>query len=383
MRIILVGGGVTNCLLGICLKRYYGNNADVLIFEKNNELLKKLSVTGNGKCNILNKNFNNGLIIKDDELRKVFNSYSYEDLKGFYNELGLPLFEKDDYVYPFSESANQVRSLLINKLEEYGVEVHLDSKINNFYKKDNKFYVETEKYSGSAEILIISTGGKSYKVLGSDDSILEILKKQGHKVKDFKPGLCAIKVKENVNKLDGVRCRAKVTLYHENKKVFEEAGEVLFKKNALSGIVIFNLSLFLATNFTNFNNLKISINFVDGYEDLEVISQKYAGSAAFLNSFVNKKLADYIEKTANNDINKALKLIQCLEFKPTDFYPFDYAQISVGGIELSEINRSFESKIYSNLYFGGEILDISGYCGGFNLSICLICALEIFKSIIA
>ena len=172
MRIVLVGGGVTNCLLGICLKRHYGNNADVLIFEKNNELLKKLSVTGNGKCNILNKNFNNGLIIKDDELRKVFNSYSYEDLKGFYNELGLPLFEKDDYVYPFSESANQVRSLLINKLEEYGVEVHLDSKINNFYKKDNKFYVETEKYSGSAEILIIAPGGKSYKVLGSDDSIL-------------------------------------------------------------------------------------------------------------------------------------------------------------------------------------------------------------------
>lgn len=261
-KVVLVGGGITNSLLAIYLKRTLDTNIDILIIDKNEEIMKKVTVTGNGKCNILNKNYFDRVIFDDKRIADEFKLIDYDVLSNFYYEIGLPLKEKDDLVYPFNESAGQTRDYLLDLLKEYDVEILTNEIVKKYVKENNKYTVFLEKYSISADFLVFSTGGKSYKVLGSDDSILEEFKKHSYKVRDFKPALCAIKVKENVKKLDGVRSKALVKILDNNKVVFEETGEVLFKKDGLSGIVIFNASLYISSYYKSLDNLKISINFI-------------------------------------------------------------------------------------------------------------------------
>jgi predicted flavoprotein YhiN len=156
---------------------------------------------------------------------------------------------------------------------------------------------------------------------------------------------------------------------------------VLFKKDGLSGIVIFNTSLFIAKNFSDFKNLKTSLNLIEDLDIENVVNfEKYSGSAAFLNVVTQKKVAEYINFNYKDQTN-IVEILKNLTFTPTDFYGFDNAQISVGGIKLDNLTNSLESKFEENIYFGGELLDISGYCGGYNLSMCLASALIIFKNI--
>ena len=164
--------------------------------------------------------------------------------------------------------------------------------------------------------------------------------------------------------------------------VFKESGEVLFKKDGLSGIVIFNASLFISTHYSSLKNIKISLNLISDLDDKKVDEiKKYAGSAAILKVLTNKKIAEYVEKLVEN-VDKQIYLLKNLDFTPIDFYGFDTAQISVGGIELDNLTKDLESKKEPNIYFGGELIDISGYCGGYNLSMCLASALIIYKKII-
>ena len=164
-NIVLVGGGVTNCLLSILLKQYYKDNVDVLIIEKNDTLLKKLTITGNGKCNILNKNYINGLIIDNLDIKKSFENISYLDLKNFYDEIGLILLEKGDLIYPFNESANQTRDYLVEIINQLGVKVSYNELFLAYKKLDNKYEIITNNSKISADLVVFSTGGKSYKAI--------------------------------------------------------------------------------------------------------------------------------------------------------------------------------------------------------------------------
>ena len=137
-NIVLVGGGVTNCLLSILLKKHYRDSVDVFIVEKNDTLLKKLTITGNGKCNILNKNYINGLIIENDTIKKSFNNISFSDLKNFYDDLGLILLEKGDLLYPFNESANQTRDFLVETINNLNVKTFNNEMFLSYKKVANK-----------------------------------------------------------------------------------------------------------------------------------------------------------------------------------------------------------------------------------------------------
>ena len=120
-KVVLVGGGITNSLLAIYLKRTLDKNIDILIIDKNEEIMKKVSVTGNGKCNILNKNYFDRVIFDEKRIADEFKLIDYDILSNFYYEIGLPLKEKDDLVYPFNESAGQTRDYLLDLLKEYDV----------------------------------------------------------------------------------------------------------------------------------------------------------------------------------------------------------------------------------------------------------------------
>jgi predicted flavoprotein YhiN len=164
--------------------------------------------------------------------------------------------------------------------------------------------------------------------------------------------------------------------------VFTESGEILFKKDGLSGIVIFNTSLFISTHYNSLKNIKISLNLINDLDEKKVDEiKKYAGSAVILKVLTNKKIVEYVEKLIEN-VDKQIYLLRNLVFTPVEFYGFDTAQISVGGIELCNLTKDLESKKEPNIFFGGELIDVSGYCGGYNLSMCLASAIIIYKKII-
>lgn len=381
MKHLLIGGGFTSVILAILIKKKY-NKDEVIIVDKNPELLKKLSITGNGKCNILNKNPLGGLIFENEKTKSLFQKYNFDTLKEFYNSIGLPLIEKDGLFYPYSESANQVRDFLINLLNVLNVEIISNTKIIDYKKVENCYEFITDNGKITADRGYFCTGGKSYAVLGADDSLLSIFKKHGYTVNDFKPALCALKVNEDLKRLDGVRTRAKISLYDKGKVVFEESGEVLFKKDGLSGIVIFNTSLYISKNYNSFKDLKININLLHDLDKENLCKfEKYPGTAEFLSILCNKKLVNYLTFNKKLSDKSVVEILSNILFTPKAFYGFENAQISVGGISLSNLDDHLESKIEKGISFAGELLDISGYCGGYNLSMCLMSALLIFEGL--
>lgn len=364
MKVIYVGGGAASLLSSIYLKLRHPN-VDVLILEKNKVLGKKLKATGNGKCNILPINESLDVYNNAHFLNASISNLSLNDLITAFKNIGINIKKISNYgYYPVSESANNVVNLLISKLHELGIKYELDTKVLD-YKVDNKVTILTDKGKYFADKLIFSTGGCAAKNLGGDDSLFTVFKNHGYQVNKLVPVLCPIKIKENVKALFGVRNRAKIRLIDENYNIIkEEIGEIQFKKDGLSGICIFNL-----TRFINKENYKISINFINhdecdiSYEDFVNLSQT---NNNYLYSLVTAPIADYIKKISK-DLNDEYNNLINLSFNVLETYGFEDSHVSRGGISLENINYDFSSKIENNVYFIGEVLDIDGPCGGYNL----------------
>ena len=361
MKIIIIGGGASGIVASINYKRNHLDD-DVLVIEKLATPLKKLLASGNGKCNLGNSNINFSLYNNPKFAESIIKGYDY---KKFFSSISIESKTVGDLAYPVSESAVSVKEALINSAKNLGICIKNDEELIDYSVKNN-IEVITNKTKYLCDKLYLAGGLKSSPKLGSDGSIFEILLKHGYKSAEPTPGLCPLFTKEKTKSIDGIRVKSCVSLYENEKLIHKECGEVLFKEHGLSGIVIFNTMSLIARNIHKEH--KIYLDLLPDFS--EEYLKKYRNShkfSEFLLAFLNPKISEYLkDRFAKEDLIFAS--LKNLEFTFDKSYGFDFSQVSVGGIDVSEVDEKLMSKHEKNVFIIGELLNIDGPCGGYNLT---------------
>lgn len=394
--IIVVGAGASGLLASISALK---QGKKVLLIEKNEKAGKKIYITGKGRCNITNdkdiSEFFDNIIVNKEFLYSALYTFSNTMLIDLLNENGLETkVERGQRVFPVSDKASDVTKTLINIIKGYkSSEIRYNTTLKDVIIDENKKVtgiITEDNQKINCSSVILSMGGKSYPLTGSDGFGYDIAKKLGHNIHTLTPVLVGINSNEEwVHYLSGLTLKnVDVSLYVNNKKVDSRFGELLFTHKGVSGPTILYLSNFINRSRINQTILKIDLKpalDVDVLEkrmlkDFEKNNNKMAKNA--LDLLLPKSLAKEIFKLSKinedkqiNQITKLerktlLNLIKNLEIKVSGTGSFKEAITTKGGIDTKEINPStMESKIIDNLYFTGEMINTHATTGGFNLQI--------------
>ena len=385
---IIIGGGAAGMMAGIFAAR---KGIKVCIVEHMDRVGKKILSTGNGKCNITNMDmtYDKYYDLSQEDFNKVIGNFIPSDITAFFKELGLLTINKNGYIYPHSEQASTVLDFLRNELDRLGVHIYCDAKKAKITHKEI-YIVSFNQTTITSNKLILACGSKCAPKTGSDGSGYTYAKQFGHKVLAVKPALVQLICKENFYKeLQGVRCNAKVTLINNNKIEAEEEGELQLTGYGISGILVFQISRIIKKMLDSKEHPSISIDFAKDITHKELktflnyVINRYPNIelSQALSGVLNKKLAIVICKECNlkpslkcnnvtsENITFIVSKIKDFRVIPTDTNGFDNAQVCSGGVSVQEINfDTMESKLVKGLYFAGEIIDVDGKCGGYNLT---------------
>lgn len=404
MRIGIIGGGASGMMLAAQV-----NNKDITIIERNNKLGKKLLLTGNGKCNFTNLNFNDlNNKYNNDFAINIYHQFDNISFIDFFNNIGVvskvETHKGINYIYPNSNKASSVYYCLLDRINNNGVDVIYNSLVKNVKYIDEKFCIALDDDRNLVfDKLVLATGGKSYGNTGSDGIGYSIAKKLGHTIITPTPGLTSLKYNfsDNVElKLNG-KCRVNAKVSYNSYKdniFFEEYGEIQFNDNTISGIPILNLSNKISRKLINSEAITITIDFSSSllynYEQ-QLISKEivkstlnsrkqntlYRNVRDFLCGYLPDEINEVVLKLSNlknirvseltdDDIDKLTNHIVKFNLTISEPPNFDNAQITLGGVNTEEIDvNTLESKIIKGLYFSGEVIDIDGICGGYNLQL--------------
>lgn len=368
------------------------HGAQVTIFEHRDRVGRKLLTTGNGKCNLTN------LSLSKDDYRgnhpsfvmPVFEKFSVEDTLHFFEQLGLFWKEKNGYVYPVSNQASTVLDLLRYECERKKIRVITEcgqigiKPLNG--KRMGGFLVECNKTKEKFDCIVLATGSKAAPVTGSDGSGYKLAQKLGHSIVKVLPALTALKGKEEFFKsIAGVRVDASLSLFIDNEYVLSEKGELQLTPYGLSGIPVFQLSRYAIKALDQKKKIYMVCDFLPGVKKKVIITrllerkklclraeQAFAG---LLNKkllmhffkYANIKPTDLCQKISEEQLHTFCNLIKECKIPLFDYLSYENAQVCQGGVDTGEIDQNLESKIQKGIYFAGEIMDIDGKCGGYNL----------------
>ena len=392
-KIIIIGGGPAGMMAAI---RAAENGARVILFERNNKLGRKLSITGKGRCNLTNA-ADTQEIIKNIPgngkfLNSVLNSFTSNDTINFFESLGLKTkLERGNRIFPASDSAAEVIEVLTRELENLGVEVRLNSRVENIIANDKKVLgVEVKGKFFDCDAVILATGGASYPATGSTGDGFKFAKILGHTVTEILPALVPLEIEEDfVKELQGLSLKnVRVTLKADDKVAAEIFGEMLFTHFGISGPIILTLSRQVAKFLAYEKFVEVLINLKPALtpeqlnarilRDFEKFKGKIIKNAMI--ELLPQKLIPVILDLAYIDENKKVdeitklerqNLIEILRGLPLTISatrPISEAIVTAGGVSVKEINpKTMESKIVENLFIAGEVLDVDGNTGGFNL----------------
>ena len=351
MNVVVIGGGASGIVCAIKTKL---NNPDisVVVLEHLDIPCKKIYATGNGRCNITNKN-----------------AAGFETTKSFFEEIGLIMRESaDGRMYPYSNQASGVVDTLISACKKLGIEIICSCNILRVENIAKTFNVYTDKGVFSSDVLVLATGGMAQKSLGSDGSGYDLAKAFGHTVSELSPALVQLKSpNKSCRSLKGIRTKCLIKLEINDEKVGEEFGEVLFTDYGISGIVVMNLSHYVNDKMLEEKKQRCSavLDFVPNMSEEELFShyEKFSSFEGILPS----KLCSVLNRQADGNGKKMAKYIKNWRLIISGTKGYDYAQITKGGVNLSELDEYGESKLTENLYIVGELTDNQFPCGGFNL----------------
>jgi predicted Rossmann fold flavoprotein len=394
--VAVIGGGPAGMMAAI---RAGELGKKVILVEKNNEPGAKLLLTGKGRCNITHAEFNLRKLVLEygkngDFLFSPFSFFSVRNTIDFFENLGLKIkVERGKRAFPESDKAKDVLDVLVAKLKKSGVEILCGSEAKGFEKQGNKI---TKLLLKNGEIIaknyIICTGGKAFPGTGSTGDGFDWVTNLGHKVTELAPALVPIKIKEDYGKeLQGLSLKnVEIGVFQNGKKEVSEFGECLFAHFGLSGPIILDISkkagellkegkveIFLdmkpaldlqtldkrlQRDFTKYSN-KLFKNSLD-----DLLPQKMIPLIIRLSKIDPEKKVNSITKTERYDL---VKLLKGVKMEAEGLLDFREAIVTSGGIFLKEIDgKTMKSKLVGNLFFAGEILDIDGPTGGYNLQVC-------------
>ena len=407
-KIAVVGGGAAGMTAAI---RAAEAGAEVTLYERNDRTGKKILATGNGKCNFSNEKmgadcyFGTGAELVDS----LYRIFGVQETKAFFDGLGMRIRDRNGYLYPASEQAATVADVLRYELERLGVRIHTCRRVTGLLRERNRFVLDTEdKNRERYEAVILAAGGQAAPKTGSDGGGFALAKKLGHRIIPAVPALCALRCKEDFYKqAAGVRCDAGLTLQVDGRAVRSERGELQWTDYGISGIPVFQLSRTAAYALKDGKKVSVKIDLMPdqneavreeggetafagdcgglrdgGYQQFwekRWKRQKNQSMEQFVTGLVNKKIGLLLLKLAGikgteQAVNvpkerrrKLAELCRSLTVEVKAVNSFEQAQVSAGGVDCREVTQALESTIVPGLFFAGEILDIDGICGGYNL----------------
>ena len=383
MKVGIVGASGAGLYLALGIKRKHPD-WDVLLFDQADKVGKKLCATGNGHCNFLHKSPEPEAYNHSDFIKNSLDTYPFSNIEAFLSSFGVAYVERQGpgLLYPECFNAPAYVSYLKKWLDRLGVELRLGEKIIDYSGK-GPYELTTDKAKAILDYLVFAVGGKASPHLGSDGSLFPVFSRHGYHIITMAPGLCPIKVKERVASLKGLRVQGEAVLLDGYGNVlFAERGEMLFKSDGLSGIVIMNLQAkWERLGAPEDASIRFDLYPDMPLNDLEARFDSLLKASPFaLESVFEKPVLDYLGKTKGS--HSVAYAAKNLVFHPLSSYGFKDAQVTLGGIDLSEINPlSLESKKEPGVYFAGECLDIDGKCGGYNLTWCLLSALMVVDAL--
>lgn len=384
---IVVGGGASGMLAAIFAA---SAGHSVLVLEQKDKLCKKIYATGNGKCNFTNRDWNPSYFRgTSPELAKpVLDGFSLEDTLQFFHSIGIYPKEKNGYFYPASEQAASVAECLCREAQRLRVRTITGCRVKNVYKDtDGTFCADTEQGLFFGKKMVLATGGKASPAHGSDGSGYPFAKSFGHSLIPPLPAIVQLKAEGKFFKtLAGVRTEGRITLYAGNE-TYSEEGELLFAAYGISGIPVMQVSRYASVALSQKKKVTAELDLFPALSEKELrdeLELRFCGEREItteeaLAGLCNHKLNYVIltlcglEPTASvkglsrQDANKIAEKIKHFTVKITDTNGFEQAQACAGGVPLTELTEAMESKVVSGLYITGELADIDGTCGGYNL----------------
>lgn len=392
MKIAIIGAGAAGIMAAITAKRL-DKNLQIDLFDANKSIGKKILASGNGRCNISNSNITskNYLGENPDFVNYALKEFDFKAFEKFCKSIGLLLDIKESgKVYPLSNEAKSVTNLLELALQELDVRNFLETFINDIEKEGEKFVIRTdEKEFKDYDKVLISNGLGAAPQLNASEIGLDFASKFGHSFNPTYPSLVGLKTENTYNgKLQGVKKECNVSLFVNGNLEQEIFGDVLFTSYGVSGFAILDISQLAVLNLTSYQDVKIAINFFpkinrnDLADQIQALFKTVPNQKAvdILTGIISNKIAPVLLEickidinTKANDINaKQIKAISYQlnqwKLKIVDTQGFGHAEASGGGVRTAEVdNKTYESKLVKGLYFAGEVLDIVGNRGGFNL----------------
>lgn len=376
-----------------------GNGAAVTVLDAMDRAGKKILLTGNGRCNLthMDEHPEESCFGAEREwIRAVMRQMMPEDVRRFFLELGLPTFEKNGYVYPVTGQASSVAAVLTAEMHRLKIKLKLSEKITEIEKDGTIWKVRTDSWCYEGDSVILACGSKAAPKTGSDGSGYELAKLAGHRILPVRPALTPILCEGDFfQTAAGVRCRAEISLYRhaqtgKEELLRRESGELLWTGYGISGILVFQLGRFVSACREPEKELFLEADLMPDLPQAD-LSRMLAVRAealeeervpALLAGFLNEKLIPVVLKKAGMTkkdscgrlaqdgrmLRNLVSGIKHFRLIPRGTKSFDVCQVCAGGVDTRQVESgTLESKLQKGLYFAGEILDVDGLCGGYNL----------------
>jgi len=390
-RIIIIGGGASGLVAAISAAR---QNNIVTILEHKDRAGKKLLSTGNGKCNLTNSNQKTKYYHCEDKnfIKEIFSQFDYKDTMDFFDGLGVYLRDKNGYIYPYSNQASSILEVLLLECKKLRVEIICNCKVDDVEPINggkNGFTVLASSKKYACDKLILAAGSKAAPHTGSDGSGYKLLAKLSHHIIQPLPALTALRCSDEFCRLlSGIRTDGRISLYINGQSVSIEQGEIQLTDYGISGIPVFQVSRYASKALKDKMQVNAFIDFLPNmtFEDALVMFKNKVRAcpektvAEQLIGVLNNKLSIVIIKEAKlspkqpsktlseKEWNRFVKLIKNFRFSVASTNSYEQAQICCGGVDIDEVYAStLMSRLIDNLYLAGEILDVDGICGGYNL----------------
>lgn len=387
-KIMVIGGGASGLMAAISAAR---QGAKVTLLEKNKQTGKKLLVTGNGRCNFTNRNqeLSNYRSRDPERIEPVLREFSMEKTLEFFEELGIAVRDRNGYFYPNSGQAASIAEVLRLEAQRLQVKMACNTEVLSVEKEKEQFLVRTEGWNYEADAVVLACGSRAAPETGSTGDGYRFAKELGHSVIPPLPALTGLHAAEkDCGKLSGVRMDGGIRLVIDGKDCMTEEGEIQFASYGLSGIPVFQVSRYAARALEEGKRCEIYVNLwpsrsKDEVQNILMQKKTYTGNRRgtdiLLGVFPEKLSQVLLERSGislkkkgtewtDTDYQKLSENIKGLRFTITRCRGYEQAQVCSGGVPLTEIKgSSMESALVPGLYLAGELLDVDGACGGYNL----------------